>query len=46
MGLLIRLHPETSEQSRQRIIFDYLFAASLSDGFSRLVTSYQWQAVR
>jgi len=33
------LHPETGWQSRQRVIFDYLFAPSLSDGFSRLVTA-------
>ena len=37
-GPAYELHPETSGQSRQRIIFDYLFASSLSDGFSRLVT--------
>ena len=37
-GPAYELHPETSGQSRQRIIFDYLFASSLSDGFSRLIT--------
>ena len=37
-GPAYQLHPEAGEQSRQRIIFDYLFAPSLSDGFSRLVT--------
>ena len=38
-GPAYQLHPEAGEQSRQRIIFDYLFAPSLSDGFSRLVTA-------
>jgi len=38
-GPAYQLHPETGEQSWQRIIFDYLFAPSLSDGFSRLVTA-------
>ncbi|MDP3332305.1 MAG: hypothetical protein Q8S55_10015 [Methylococcaceae bacterium] len=38
-GPAYQLHPEAGEQSRQRIIFDYLFASSLSDGFSRLVTA-------
>jgi hypothetical protein len=33
------LHPETGWQSRQRVVFDYLFAPSLSDGFSRLITA-------
>lgn len=33
------LHPEAGWQSRQRVVFDYLFAPSLSDGFSRLVTA-------
>jgi hypothetical protein len=33
------LHPETGGPSRQRVVFDYLFASSLSDGFSRLVTA-------
>ena len=37
-GPAYELHPETNGQSRQRILFDYLFASSLSDGFSRLVT--------
>jgi hypothetical protein len=37
-GPSYELHPETSGQSRSRIIFDYLFASSLSDRFSRLVT--------
>jgi hypothetical protein len=37
-GPAYQLHPEAGDQSRQRIIFDYLFASSLSDGFSRLVT--------
>ena len=37
-GPAYELHPETSGQSRQRIIFEYLFASSLSDGFSRLIT--------
>ena len=37
-GPAYELHPETSGQSWQRILFDYLFASSLSDGFSRLVT--------
>jgi len=37
-GPAYQLHPEAAEQSRPRIIFDYLFASSLSDGFSRLVT--------
>jgi hypothetical protein len=37
-GPAYELHHETSGQSRQRILFDYLFASSLSDGFSRLVT--------
>ena len=32
------LHPETSGESRQRVLFDYLFASSLLDGFSRLIT--------
>jgi hypothetical protein len=38
-GPAYQLHPEASEQSRQRVVFDYLFASSLSDGFSRLMTS-------
>jgi hypothetical protein len=38
-GPAYRLHPEAGNQSRQRVIFDYLFASSLSDGFSRLVTA-------
>lgn len=38
-GLAYQLHPEASDQSRQRVVFDYLFASSLSDGFSRLVTA-------
>lgn len=38
-GPAYQLHPEAGDQSRQRIIFDYLFAPSLSDGFSRLVTA-------
>lgn len=37
------LHPETGGQSRQRVVFDYLFASSLSDGFSRLVTAISGQ---
>jgi hypothetical protein len=37
------LHPETGGPSRQRVIFDYLFAPSLSDGFSRLVTAISGQ---
>lgn len=32
------LHPEASKQSRQRFFFDFLFASSLSDGFSRVVS--------
>jgi hypothetical protein len=38
-GPAYHLHPEASDQSRQRVVFDYLFASSLSDGFSRLVTA-------
>ena len=38
-GAAYELHPETRGESRQRILFDYLFASSLSDGFSRLVTA-------
>jgi hypothetical protein len=38
-GPAYQLHPEASEQSRQRVVFDYLFVSSLSDGFSRLVTA-------
>ncbi|MDP3331008.1 MAG: hypothetical protein Q8Q40_14725 [Methylococcaceae bacterium] len=38
-GPAYQLHPEASDQSRQRVVFEYLFASSLSDGFSRLVTS-------
>ncbi|MCX7101196.1 MAG: hypothetical protein NTX38_06810, partial [Methylobacter sp.] len=38
-GPAYQLHPEASEQSRQRVVFDYLFASSLSDGFYRLMTS-------
>lgn len=38
-GPAYQLHPEASEQSRERVVFDYLFASSLSDGFSRLMTS-------
>ena len=38
-GPAYRLHPETGEPSRQRVVFDYLFAPSLSDGVSRLVTA-------
>ncbi len=37
-GPAYQLHPEAGDQSRQRVIFDYLFSSSLSDGFSRLVT--------
>ncbi len=37
-GPAYELHPETSGQSLQRVLFDYLFASSFSDGFSRLVT--------
>jgi hypothetical protein len=33
------LHPETGGPSRQRVAFDYLFAPSLADGLSRLVTA-------
>jgi hypothetical protein len=38
-GPAYQLHPEAVDQSRSRIVFDYLFASSLSDGFSRLVTA-------
>ncbi|MCX7096305.1 MAG: hypothetical protein NTV43_00185 [Methylococcales bacterium] len=38
-GPAYELHPEASGKSRQRMAFNYLFAASLKDGFSRLVTS-------
>jgi hypothetical protein len=42
-GPAYRLHPETGGPSRQRVVFDYLFAPSLSDGFSRLVTAISGQ---
>lgn len=37
-GPAYQLHPEASDQSRQRAVFDFMFASSASDGFSRLVT--------
>jgi len=37
-GQAYRLHPEVIGQSRVRYFFDSLFASSLSDGFSRLVS--------
>lgn len=37
-GPAYELHPESSGKNRQLIIFNYLFAPSLMDGFSRLVT--------
>ena len=36
--------PEAAHQSRQRMIFDYLFASSLSDGVNRLVTAISGKA--
>ena len=43
-GSAYQLHPEASHQNRQRMIFDYLFASSLSDGISRLVTAISGKA--
>ncbi len=37
-GPAYQLHPLADENSKQKVLFDYLFASSLSDGFSRLVT--------
>lgn len=37
-GPAYQLHPLADESSKQKVLFDYLFASSLSDGFSRLVT--------
>ncbi|MEC4749851.1 hypothetical protein [Methylomicrobium sp. Wu6] len=36
-GPAYRLHPEAGGETKQRVIFDYLFASSLSDGFGRLI---------
>lgn len=36
-GPAYRLHPEAGGESKERVIFDYLFASSLSDGFGRVV---------
>lgn len=43
-GPAYQLHPEAGHQNRQRIMFDYLFVPSLSDGFSRLVTAFSGKA--
>ncbi len=37
-GPAYQLHPIADESSKQKVLFNYLFASSLSDGFSRLVT--------
>jgi len=37
-GPAYQLHPLADESNKQKVLFDYLFASSLSDGFSRLVT--------
>lgn len=39
-GPAYQMHSVATEKSRNRIFFDYLFASSLSDGFSRLVTTF------
>jgi len=36
-GPAYRLHPEAGGETKQRVIFDYLFASSLADGFGRLI---------
>lgn len=36
-GPAYRLHPETGSETKQKAVFDYLFASSLSDGFGRLI---------
>ncbi|MGZ8954313.1 MAG: hypothetical protein ACXW0Q_06505 [Methylovulum sp.] len=43
-GPAYQSHPEADNQSRQRVVFGYLFASSLSDGFSRLVTAISGKA--
>lgn len=37
-GPAYQLHPIATQSNSQKILFDYLFASSLSDGFSRLAT--------
>lgn len=36
-GPAYRLHPKAGGETKQRVIFEYLFASSLTDGFGRVV---------